>query len=92
MNTEANPYGMALFFFGVHLFGHDGQGNGEALSSGDGETLLVVVRAEEHVVADGIQHVVVVAQDSNVYQVVAADGSIMDKLCFTTSIRQTSSG
>ena len=54
MNTEANLYGMALVFFGKSLLRHDRQDNGETLTAGDGEALLVVVRAEEHVVADGI--------------------------------------
>ena len=49
---------MAFFFFGVHLLGHNGQDNGEALSSDDGETRLFV-RAEKHVVTDGIEFPVI---------------------------------
>lgn len=47
---------MVLFFFGVHLFCNDEEDDGEAVAARDGEGLLVV-GAEEHVVADGIEGV-----------------------------------
>ena len=51
---ESNLDNMVLFSFWVHLFGNNREDDGEAVAAGDGEVLLVVVRAEEHVVADGI--------------------------------------
>ena len=54
MNTEANPYGMALFFFGVHLFGNNREDDGEAVAAGDGEG-LGIVGVVEHIVTDGVE-------------------------------------
>lgn len=56
-DREGEFDGVALFLFGIHLFGNDGEDDGEAVTGGDGEGLLVV-GAVEHVVADGIEGVV----------------------------------
>lgn len=78
---------MALFFFGVHLFGNDGEDDGEAVAAGDGEELLVV-GAEEHVVADGIEGVGIGSEQAELHHIVAADGIVMDKLWLSAGIGQ----
>lgn len=91
---------MALFFFGIPFFGHNGQDNGETMAAGDGEG-LGVVGVVEHIVADGIEgdggcvgvrmRLCVSTEDAELNEVVATYNLIMNKLWLSDSIGQVAS-
>lgn len=85
-DVEANFNSVAFLGFGVVFFGHDVEDYGEVLTLVYGEELLFV-RAEKHIVADGIQSVYVASLDSQFDHVVTPDCLDMQDVRLPTDIR-----
>lgn len=91
---------MALFFFGIPFFGHNGEDGGETMAAGDSDG-LGVVGVVEHIVADGIEgggecvwarmRYCVSTEDAELNEVVATYNLIMNKLWLSDSIGQAAS-